>query len=264
VFAKYTIPEIIIQTALKNAIEVTENEKVKLITPPTVILVPSEDLAKQTYNELKDRYPNLLLGMDFLSKKEFEEAVLWEVENPSRFRSELERLWNEAEVSYRAAKEPGLRHIIPFSNVRIEAADCFTNTEDPAFIAEDRKSRFASGGGLIFCLDRRAVAEARRTLKIAEVAFDPKTIKWDKSIDAVKQITKLRDEGLYEPKTDEWKSEREFAELFHISHNQGDFQKLWQFIERQYSQDTDSPIIVNGHTVNYKWTSCRMWIQTCK
>lgn len=57
--------EIFINSILENTIEVTEKDKVKLITPPTVILVPSEDLVKQTYSELKEREPNLMVGQDY-------------------------------------------------------------------------------------------------------------------------------------------------------------------------------------------------------
>lgn len=61
--------EVFVQTVLANAREVTEDGHVKLITPPTVILVPSIDLIQQTYNELKERAPNLLMGCDYAKEK---------------------------------------------------------------------------------------------------------------------------------------------------------------------------------------------------
>lgn len=54
--------EIFFQTLLKNAKEVTVGDEVKLITPPTVILVPSEDLLNQVCDELHKRFPNLVVG----------------------------------------------------------------------------------------------------------------------------------------------------------------------------------------------------------
>ena len=57
--------EIFKHSIMENTIEVMEDDQIKLITPPTVILVPSEDLVKQTYLELTERAPNLLVGMDY-------------------------------------------------------------------------------------------------------------------------------------------------------------------------------------------------------
>ncbi len=54
--------EIFTQSLHKMVKEVTVDGRVKQITPPTVIIVPSQDLLDQTFNGLREKFPNLLMG----------------------------------------------------------------------------------------------------------------------------------------------------------------------------------------------------------
>lgn len=182
-------------------------------------------------------------GLRFSDKEQFEAAVFEVADGKDKTKKmkefdqlvpRLEAMWTAAKKEYTKTHKPGLRSVIPFGDGHVEAANCYVG----------------KGQALEFCLDRSAIAIARRVLGIAPITFDPKTIKWDKGITAVEQITKLRDNGLYENRPDHYLAKIEFARHIGVAAQKNErFTELWDRIQKAYTENDNTSPAIDGYLV---------------
>ena len=197
--------------------------------------------AVPVFREKLDVLPNKTIKFD--NKKEFADAVLYQVSEPEKYRKRLNTLLQQAETFYKTHRKPGQKTSFSAGEHKVEISNCIDD-----------------GGDVQFCVVHSGVGAFRRYLGIPEQNFsiDVNSIDWTVDQSDIVRITNLIDQGGEKPypyKTDDWVGKIEVARLLRTSPQDEKFSIFFDGIKREYDEKENrkaldaEPIIRQGERV---------------